>query len=185
MMARIPGGGTSPIMPGNRVMGQTTGAGMLGAAGTGAAIGLTIGTAIIAANLVQFEKGEADMKTAGERLNAVRNMTPEQAGEARKLVEQQRGVVNETNKAGFFESAMSIFGNDFGRGAAQMVGAAPSDTEVKTQANFLAEMESKLAMLERAAKSMESASGNLNGAAGKTAMNVPNRGATPSPIKPY
>ncbi len=178
MMSKIPGGGGGAIAPGNRIMGGTTGAGMLGAAGTGAAIGLTIGSAIIAANLVQFEKGEADMKTAGQRLNAIRDMTPEQAGEARKLVEQQRSVVNETNKPGFLESIV-------GRGAAQMVGAAPSETEVNTQTAFLAEMETKLAMLERAAKSMENASGNLNGAAGKTAMNVPNRGATPSPIKAY
>ncbi len=178
MMSKIPGGGGGAIAPGNRIMGQTTGAGMLGAAGAGAAIGLTIGSAIIAANLVQFEKGEADMKTAGQRLNAIRDMTPEQAGEARKLVEQQRSVVNETNKPGFLESIV-------GRGAAQMVGAAPSETEVNTQTAFLAEMETKLAMLERAAKSMENASGNLNGAAGKTAMNVPNRGATPSPIKAY
>ncbi len=176
------GGGTGGLNVGNApaaapgFMGVPGTGNMLGAGMAGLAVGLTIGSAIITAGIVNFERGEAEMKTAGQRLNAIRDMTPAQAGEARKLVDAQRAEVFNTKKEGFTESL-------FGTTIAQSVGAAPSDVERKTQESFLAEMEAKLAMLEKSAIPLQQAAAALDSAAGKMAMNTPNRGNAPSPIK--
>jgi len=188
------GGGAAPT--GGFLRGNPGLAGAASAAGAGLALGLTIGSAIITANVVNFEAGEAQMKSSGELLNKIREMnSPEQAKEARKLVEEQRVVVGDTKKTGVFESiASAVMPDSWAHSMAQTVGTAASDTEVKTQESFLAEMEMqlrKLNALEDIAKrlstagvSQEAAAVELSAAAKKLGLASPNRGNTPSPVGP-
>jgi hypothetical protein len=68
----------------------------------------------------------------------------------------------------------------FGTTVAKYTGAAPNaDVERKTADAMLAEIEKKFAAMD----DLKQAAVELNSAAGKMALNMPNRGPMPSPVK--
>lgn len=138
--------------------------GRLAAAGTGAAIGLTIASAIITAGVVNMERSEQDMSTEGRNLNAVRESTD--TGFIRERVLEQRKRVEKLKAPGFM-------GSLFGQGAQDAVDYATDPnkkTETKTAEANLAEMEKRLAVAEAqkaAAEQLSAAAKKLSDAAGK------------------
>lgn len=187
-------GGGGGALEGGFLKGNRGLAGVASAGATGLALGLTIGSAIITANVVNFEAGEANMKSSGELLNKIREMnTPEQAKEARKLVEEQREKVADVNKKGVFESIASVAMPDsWAHSMAQTVGTAASDTEKNTLESNLRDMEDRLKKLDSlqdiakqlsaAGVSQEAAALALSEAAKRLGLASPNRGNTPSPV---
>lgn len=198
---RLPGGGgdgprvLSPDQAAGgfmtRQLGKQTAAGAFGAAMTGAAIGFTIGTAILTAGIVNFERGEADMKTSGQALNRLRELakepvTPTSLREAQEILAQQKAKVAEVEKGGMISTL-------FGRGAAEAIGVERPE-ELKTQQSFMEEMSKIANALQDAANTQkraaeESARAMKDGAAAQVQAAqkgggvTPNRGNTPSPAK--
>jgi hypothetical protein len=185
------GGGTAPAGAStggffNMRPSQQSGMGALGSAMTGAAIGFTIGTAILTAGVVNFERGEAEMKQSGQTLNKIRDMTSaEDLPKAREMVEEQRKKVAEVQKGGMVAQFL-------GRGVAEAVGVERPE-ELKTQQAFLEEMETRLKSLDQlkvwsdqimaSSKSQEEAAARLKAAAEKLGLAQPNRTNNPSPAK--
>jgi hypothetical protein len=156
----------------------TPAAGMLGAVGTGAQIGLTVATAIITANVANFEKGEADMTVSGQALNRVRASTDAEA--VRKEVQEQRKKVDKLKPTGPIGGAIdAVFNSNKG-------------VELKTQEGFLKEMEAKLqnlesfndsvSKIESSAKSQEEAARLVKAAADKFHISMPEDPNRTSPI---
>jgi hypothetical protein len=176
---------------GGGFMSRPTGASALGAAGTGLAMGLTIGTAILTAGVVNFERGEADMKTSGQALNRLRELaagpaTPESKREAQEILNQQKAKVAEVEKGGMVSTL-------FGRGVAEGIGVERPE-ELKTQQSYLEEAtklfgsiadkaDQQRRALEEAAKALKDGGEAIGQAAGKLGGTGPNRGNTPSPVK--
>ncbi len=89
---------------------------LLGAAATGLTLGMSVATMIVSASVVNFEKNEADMDSAGKSLNRLRELqdkskktalTPEELKEARDL-DMSISKTNEEGKTpGVLEGAIS------------------------------------------------------------------------------
>ena len=178
--AAVAGGWASkPIKSG----GKTTWGGAIGAAGTGLAVGGMLASAIFTAGVVTFENAEVHMKEAGKDLNDARNLGIEDIEKLRQLKQEQIKRVNDAKAPG----------------AADLVGLGdvlnPSRAaEVKTQEAFLQEMSERLNKLEvlkefgdkivKAGASQEEAAKRIDEAAKKLGVTLPNRGNSPSPVKP-
>lgn len=146
--------------------GNFTPTGKLAAVGTGAAIGLTIASAIITAGVVNFEKGEQNMSTEGERLNAVRASTD--VGFIREQVREQRKRVNKLKAPGVTEAVLGKGAQDFVDNTLGL--DANKGVETKTAESTLAAMEKQLAAAEAqaaASDKLSKAADKLNAAAGK------------------
>lgn len=167
--------------------GKTTVGGALGAGAAGAAIGITLASAIFTAGVVNFENAEVNMKESGKKLNDVRDAGVGDLDKVREAVEEQRKKVNEIKAPGMLDV---LPGSDFLKSTLN-----PSqDVELKTQESFLAEMEKKLQVLDTlkafgdqmkaAGVSQEEAAKKMAEAAKKLGVDTPNRGNSPSPVKP-
>lgn len=178
--------------------GGTPAGGMGGAAGLGLQLGLTAATVILTAGIVNIEKTEAEMSAAGKTLSSVRSAGVGDIEMVREAVKNQRKLADDTARPGIVEQGatelakilpywmMSKPGPEgerqFGRDVAEFTTARRPDAE-KTQNNFLAEMEAKLAALEKAAALQNAAAIKMDSAADKIAGSGTNRGNKPSPIK--
>lgn len=170
---------------------RPTAAGALGAVGLGATLGLTVGTAILTAGVVNFERGEAEMKTSGAALNRLRELaagpaTEESKREAQEIVNQQKSKVAEVEKGGMISTL-------FGRGVAESIGVERPE-ELKTQQSFYDDMrrlfdtivdktEQQRKAAVEAAEAAKSGAEAQKQAAGKGGTVTPNRGNSPSPVK--
>lgn len=105
-----PGGTTAPAG------GKQTAAGALGAGLTGLTLGMSVATMIVTAQVVNFEKGETDMATAGglqkrmaelQELSKNGPLTKEEQAEVRSIQEKQGKLQGEAGKPGIGESALS------------------------------------------------------------------------------
>lgn len=161
-----------------------SGSGVMGAMGAGAALGISIGTAILTAGIVNFEKGEADMTASGKVLNTIRTMSPADLPQAKEMLAEQQKKVNEAKKGG-------IVGTLFGRDVAEGIGLE-DPAQLKTQQAFLEEMTTLVNKLadkkladDAAAKALQEAAASLKDASGKQGGGggTPNRGNSPSPVK--
>jgi hypothetical protein len=98
------GGGAVPAAAGGAA-GAPPAGGIMSAAGAGAAIGISVATAIITAGVVNFEKQEADIAASGADLNAARaSKDPEEIRSLREKIEKRR---SEINKTGMTESLLA------------------------------------------------------------------------------
>jgi hypothetical protein len=177
------------------VVGGASAGAMLSAAGTGATIGLAAATVILTAGVVNFEKGEADMKTAGAKVDEARAAA---ASGNEDMVRQKRdevqGMLNQRNRMGMGDSILSagltaaqyagplgwasaaLFGTDTDSAAKAITGATTDqnrDVEIKTMEAFVAEMDTLVAAASKASRTLASldAGGGLH------------RGPDPSPVK--
>lgn len=176
--------------------GATPAGGMLSAAGAGAAVGISIGTAILTAGVVNFEKGEADIKRAGEILNLARDsMSPDEVRAKRAEIEK---MYDERNRTGMTESIV-------GAGLSALSYAGPAgwaarslgfdDKAIDSTArsvvggtidqNRETELRSYQLMIDELRKLEAALEKNTNATAGNTsAAKGPNRGDAPtSPVK--
>lgn len=157
--------------------------GMLGAAGMGAAIGITLATAIFTAGVVNFENAEVNMKTAGDKLNQVREAGLGDVDMVRKQVQEQTKRVVELENPSLGGQAANLIS----------FGATTDQVQIKTQQSFLDEMVNKLHALESlnglaekltaAGVSQQDAAKQLQEAATKLGVKMPNTGNAPSPVK--
>lgn len=186
-LERLMGGGSGkPIYGGVGGSGATggTGAGILGAVGTGAAIGVTLATAIFTAGVVNFENAEVNMKTAGNDLNRVRDAGLGDIDMVRAKVKENRDKVFDLENPGIAAGAANLIS----------YGSTKDETQLSTQKAFGAEMERKLNALDslkgladslaKAGVSQEKAAAELSEAAKKLGVKMPNTGNSPSPVKP-
>ncbi len=181
-------GGGSPV-----VGGATAGA-MLSAAGTGASIGLTAATVILTAGIVNFEKGEADMKTAGSKVDEARALAA--SGDIDGVRTKQREVqdmLDKRNRMGVGDRILSgalsaaqyagplgwasaaIFGTDTDAAAKSITGSTTDqnrEVEIKTFQSMVAEMDKLM-----------SAASKASNALAKIDAGALNRGNVPSPVK--
>jgi hypothetical protein len=195
--AAITGLGTKvgTVAGGAPVVGGASAGAMLSAAGTGAAIGLTAATVILTAGVVNFEKGEADMKTAGSALNEARAAAA--SGDVDAVLQKRNEVqdmLDKRNRMGMGESILSagltaaqyagplgwasaaIFGTDTDAAAKSITGATTDqnrEVETKSMEAFVAEMDTLVAAASKASRTLASldAGGGLH------------RGPDPSPVK--
>jgi hypothetical protein len=136
----------------------------MAAAGMGAAIGITIASAIITAGVVNFEKSEQDMSDEGRKLNEVRASNDPEF--IRKQVDEQRKRVNKLKAPGFVGAVL-------GQGAEDLVDGAVAPnkkTEQATAEANLQEMETRMAAVnaqKAAADKLSAAADKLDKAAGK------------------
>jgi hypothetical protein len=95
--------------------GQTLG-GALGAAGLGMQLGLAVGTVIMTAGVVNFEKQEADISSTGAALNRVRELeaksrttalTDDEKAEVTRLRDEGESRVADLEKPGVTESVLA------------------------------------------------------------------------------
>ncbi len=144
--------------------GEFKAGGKLAAAGMGAAIGITIASAIITAGVVNFEKSEQDMSAEGQKLNAVRASTD--PAFIRQQVEEQRKRVNKLKAPGVIGSLLG----DGAQGAVDYAIDPNKQVETKTAETNLAEMEQRMAAVEAqkaAADKLSAAADKLDKAAGR------------------
>jgi hypothetical protein len=149
--------------------GELKSGGKMRAVGAGAAVGISIASAILTAGVVNFEKSEAAMANEGQQLNEVRSSTDPEF--IRQKVLEQRKRVNALKAPG-------IVGSIFGEGAQGLVDSAIDQNkgvETKTAEANLAEMEQRLA----AAEATKAAAEKLSAAADKLSKANPG-GAQPA-----
>lgn len=157
--------------------------GIMGAVGTGAAIGVTLATAIFTAGVVNFENAEVNMKTAGNDLNRVRDAGLGDIDMVRAKVKENRDKVFDLENPGIAAGAANLIS----------YGSTKDETQLTTQKAFGAEMERKLSALDslkgladslaKAGVSQEKAAAELSEAAKKLGVKMPNTGNSPSPVK--
>lgn len=163
--------------------GTQTWGGAAAAAGTGLAVGGMIASAIFTAGVVNFDNAEVNMKEAGKDLNDARNMGIDDIEKLRQLKQDQVKRVNEAKAPGVADVV----------GLGDLLNPARA-VEVKTQEAFLAEITERLSKLEvlkdfgdklvKAGASQEEAAKKMDEAAKKLGVSMPNRGPSPTPVKP-
>jgi hypothetical protein len=183
-----------------KTFGGVTAGDALSAAGTGAALGIMVGTAVISANIVNFQKGEADMQASGADLNKIRALAAQpvtedsvrQATGLRQAIEKrgaeyQKGpsvfekgwdyAFTAAQYAGPVGWAASALGFDSSEAAAAITGNANRDVNAKTQAVMSEEA--------RAAenKLIDALNRNTTATAALASNGGLNRGVAPSPVK--
>jgi hypothetical protein len=147
----------------------------LGAAATGASLGLTVGTVILTAGVVNFQSEEAEMNAGGERVRAA--LASNDPEEVRRLLTEQRKVTVTTERknegakkmggladwaTGFLAPGValadSVFDLDIrkslGEGLAT-AGGLSSDTAVNTSQAFEKRIEARALELESGRKVTE------------------------------
>jgi len=131
--------------------------GKLGAALNAAGAGLTVATMIVSANILNFEKREADMTAGGKRVDAGRKLAKK--GDVKgleALIGEQEEQVDKSKKMGFVESLLKSFGTFVGT-AGGLREMSPEQrklveersqvldqnkgVDVKSQESFLAQLE--------------------------------------------
>lgn len=179
---------------------------ILGAAGMGAALGITVGTAILTAGIVNFEAGEAQVAASGKNVLAAEEAA--KAGDTettRRILNEEQKRLAEMQKPGMVESGfksgidlltsplgalgldpgkMDRLNRDLASRAAAGVGAKdPSQAKsVGTNVERLRKADDEAQRV--AAKQLADAAGKLSAAGDKLAgSGTPNRGNAPSPVK--
>jgi len=188
------GGAAGKVAGGAPVVGGASAGAMLSAAGTGATIGLAAATVILTAGIVNFEKGEADIKTAGGKLDEARAAA---ASGNEDMVRQKRdevqGMLNQRNRMGMGDSILSagltaaqyagplgwasaaLFGTDTDSAAKAITGSTTDqnrDVEIKTYEAMVAEMDNLVSAASKASRALASIEGGGL-----------HRGPDPSPVK--
>ena len=138
---------------------------------------------IVTAQTVSFENATVRMNEGGKNLNEARGMGLDQIEELRKLRQEQIKKVNEAKGPTFWDS--------FGVGDFM---SPERKVDAKTQEAFLDEMTQRLNKLEmladfaqrmeKAGVKQEEAATKMAEAAKKLGIDLPNRGPSPSPVKP-
>jgi len=180
-----------------------SGMGALGSVAVGATIGISLASVILTTGIVNFEKGEVNLKDAGESLNKVRNAGVDEIPMVQEEIKKTRAKLNEATKPGALQAFDEMLGF-------AQPGSKPGDgfglsklfestvdlnapVNRKTLESNLAEQEARLKTLEAAkaqqdaAKAQEAAAKSMTeaGAAIKAAVGTgkPNTGNSPSPVK--
>lgn len=180
-LSKIPVAPTTPggaHAPAGGFLSRPTAHAKVAAAGMGAAIGLTVGTAIITAGVANFETGEQELKESGSALNQLRElakgeMTPEKAEAAKRIFSEQQSRVAEISKPGMVES---VFGEKF----AEFIGTRDK-VQQDSQQKMLDEMRQIRNSIMDATSAQKEAAATIKASGGGTGM--PNRGSSPSPVK--
>jgi hypothetical protein len=200
LVKAISGGGT-----GTGTGGAGTGGGMFGAGMAGATIGLTVGTAILTAGIVNFEADQALIKQAGSRvLEAEEAAARGDTETTRRLLGEAKqeamsaaapGTIESMAKAGLdlWSSPFRAFGGDdqsnqinrdLASRAAQFVGAKDPSTSRSLDAGVdrisKADDDAQRVaarLLQESAVALKDSATSLKDGGG------PNRGTTPSPVK--
>jgi hypothetical protein len=180
-------GALSGVGGGKPVAGGATAGAMASAGGTGLTIGLAAATVILTAGIVNFEKGEADIKTAGGLLNDARaSRDPEVIRQKR---EEVQGMLDKRNRMSTTDSIVSAglsaaqfagplgwaaaaIGVDEDKTAKAITGATTDqnrDTEIASYEAMVAELDKLEAAAARASRALASVDGaGLNRGPGKS-----------------
>lgn len=159
------------------------GGGVLGAIGMGAAVGVTLATAIFTAGVVNFDNAEVNMKTGGSDLNKVREAGVGDIDMVRQKVKEHRDKLFELENPSAGAAAANLIS----------YGTTKDETQLNTEKSYLSEMETKLSALDslkdsaaaltKAGVSADVANVKLAALADRLGVKMPNTGNSPSPVK--
>jgi hypothetical protein len=93
---------------GDKTFAGATGGQLASAGAAGLSLGITAASVILTAGVVNFQKGEADINTAGQALNRAREAA--KRGDVEGVLKEQRGVqgqLEQRNRTGMGESILS------------------------------------------------------------------------------
>jgi hypothetical protein len=213
----VAGAGPVPVAPsggaGNGFTTKTgfTGAGAVSAAGTGLSLGFAVGTMIVTAQVVNFEKGEQDMTEGGKLVSRARelattrlqrDLTPEEIAEGRDIQMKLGKMQTASKTPGIGESALAtvIDGASWagpvgwaakaagldGKEVAQKIVNSDAPVVQKTLADMVAIVDALRPVIEaqtKAAAEQKAAAAALENAAAAVGGIKPNMGDKPTGVK--